>query len=221
KYLFIFSILFLFSGCDIVDTIIGSGKQNNSTNIGGSSTDLTELIDSTNWIDIDIQYTYYDIVDDPETYDGDDGEVDVGCYKLIHDGSKFSCNYDSSTFDFAGKETMHQIFIEGEFNDTKDTLVYLKVHEHHKYQDSSGWWDDEGEIVINDFIPLSNEDIITLIDDHRVIEYYYEFGVDAHFVAWRKVKLKDVSGNDLGGYEIHDSKGGGRFLKPRIRFYLD
>ncbi|NHZ86495.1 MAG: hypothetical protein GWP19_11545 [Planctomycetia bacterium] len=38
KYLFIFSILFLFSGCDIVDTIIGSGKDDNTDTIINSTT---------------------------------------------------------------------------------------------------------------------------------------------------------------------------------------
>ncbi|NHZ84862.1 MAG: hypothetical protein GWP19_03160 [Planctomycetia bacterium] len=84
KVLTFFPIIILLLSCDIIDEILGSENKNNSTNNGDSETDLTELIDSTNWIDIDIRYTYYDIVDDPETYDGDDGEIDVECYKLIH-----------------------------------------------------------------------------------------------------------------------------------------
>lgn len=76
KCLFIFSILLLLSGCDIIDEIFGSGDDDN---INGNESGSIEKIEVGIYIDnANYKYTY----EDPDTHDTHDEYVNGGEFSV-------------------------------------------------------------------------------------------------------------------------------------------
>jgi len=202
--------------------------------------DLTELVEQTEWVDVDFDWSSYDIVDESETdntadaefwFSGPNGTITSGSTLLVHDGTTATMDYTWSWVDQWGQEQVGTVSFEAVFSDTRDTIEYLRVYEKvtspesmGDFQDfnyeSEGEWTREWEIVVTAFIPLRSEDIITLVDgQHRVIEYFLEGDSSAHYTAWDRREVTD-DGQVTMGYTLNNTKGGNRSIRALIRFYL-
>lgn len=93
-------------------------------------------------------------------------------------------------------------------------IEYLKAYQTVTYPDSSGWWTDEWEIVITDFMYFRSPKVVEIDGTRQVIDYVIIGGANKHYTAWNRIKIKDRNGV-TGEYTLNATKGAARYIEPR------
>lgn len=198
KYLFIFSIIFLLSGCDIVDEMFGRGV--NTT--GGDQAEIAR-------VEVDI------FIDDAQysTTDGDvtDGEF-IGDFTSIAGTSSFSDDVYSTTFD--NPPVLGQT-IRGSMSITfLDDPRRLNVHVYQLKTWNSSISGDVGQEFEVDYNGILFNKSYT--DDFTELEVdeYYESGSSVS-----KISASFVEDNDLGSIVLKSYSCGSRaYVKVKVHY---